>query len=117
MENRKCPNCGYELHETIIGSSLSCKCEHCGYAYCTTIAEGIEWDSRDYTIIIQRDNSATLNQIKMISSVSSLNFLESKKLLLSGGILLKDRATNIKSKIDKLSEVNIKFNVTPEFKY
>ncbi len=117
MVNKKCPNCGYELYETVVGLSLSCKCERCGYAYCTTIAEGIEWDSKDYTIVIQKDNLATLNQIKIISSVSSLNFLESKNVLLNGGTLLKDCAFNIKSKIDNLNVANIKFNVSPEFKY
>ena len=42
MENKKCPNYGNELTKLIAGSSLNYECKHCGYAYRTTIVEGIE---------------------------------------------------------------------------
>ena len=117
MENKKCPNCENELIETIAGSSLNYECKHCGYAYSTTIATGIEWDFNDYIITIEKNTSVDINQIKTVSKISTLNFIESKKILLNGGTLDKGSAIIVKTKIDKLKEANIKFNVTPNFKY
>lgn len=116
MEN-KCPNCGRELKMIIDGSAKNFKCEFCGYSFATTIAEGIEWDSKDYTIILEKNNAASITQIKTISSTSSLNFIASKKLLIDGGILVKGRATTIKKIIAKLENENINFKVAPKFIY
>lgn len=116
MEN-KCPNCGKEMKVIVEGSAKNFKCEYCGYSYATTIAEGIEWDANDYSIILEKNSNVSLSQIKTVSSVSAFNFIESKKLLLDGGPLTTARATIIKRKIDKLNNEGIKFKVTPEFKY
>ncbi len=117
MENNKCLNCGNNLQKIKVGSSLSFKCPYCGYAFCTTIADGIEWDSKEYTIIIDKNNETTIDKIKTMASISSLNFIESKKILIQGGVIAKDLAIIIKEKIDKLKTSNIKFNVNPKFPY
>ena len=116
MEN-KCPNCGRKMKITVDGCAQNFKCDYCGYSYATTIAEGIEWDSKDYTIVVENNDVTSINQIKAISSVSSLNFIASKKLLLDGGALTKGRATTIKKIVAKLESENIKFKITPEFIY
>lgn len=113
----KCPNCGKEMKVIIEGSAKNFICEYCGYSYATTIAEGIGWDSTDYTIILEKNLNVSINQIKTISSLSSLNFIQSKELLFKGGVLLTGKASIIKEKIDKLKSGEIKFNVIPEFKY
>ncbi len=116
MEN-KCPNCGREMKVIIEGSAKNLKCKYCGYSYATTIAEGIEWDANNYSIILEKNETVSLNEIKTVSSLSSFNFIESKKLLLEGGFLTEGRATTIKEKIVKLENEGIKFKVTPEFRY
>lgn len=84
--------------ETIAGSSLNYKCKHCGYAYSTTIATGIEWDFNDYIITIEKNTSVDINQIKTVSKIFTLNFIESKKILLNGGTLASGSAINVKTK-------------------
>ena len=84
MENKICPNCGEEMKTTIDGSALNHKCPKCGYGEATTIAEGIEWDPREYEILVLVNEQVDINQIKAISSISCLNFIESKNLLLNG---------------------------------
>ena len=116
MEN-KCPNCGKELKIVIDGSAKNFSCEYCGYSFATSITEGIEWDSKEYTIILEKDNIANLIHVKTISKLSSYNFIESKNLLLNGGILNKGRAIYIKEIIQKLKNLDIKFRVTPELIY
>ena len=116
MEN-KCPNCGKELKIVIDGSAKNFTCDYCGYSFATSITEGIEWDSKEYIIILEKDNTADLNQIKTISKLSQYNFIESKKLLINGGVLNKGRAVYIKQIIQKLKDAGIKFLVTPEFLY
>ncbi len=116
MEN-KCPNCKEILQKTINGSTLTFKCENCGYEFATTIAEGIKWDFNDYTIIICKNNDVAIDKIKAIASISLLNFIDSKKILIEGGIIAKDRATIIKNKIDKLKEAGVEFIVEPKFPY
>jgi hypothetical protein len=114
MENTY-PNCVRGLKITVDGFAQNFKCDYCGYSYATTIAEGIEWDSKDYIIVVENNNAASINQIKAISSVSSLNFIAGKKLLLDGGALTKGKATTIKKIVAKLESENIKFKITPEF--
>lgn len=116
MEN-KCPNCGKELKVVIEGTAKNFTCKYCGYSFATSVTEGIEWDSKEYTIILERNNKTTLNQIKMISQLSSYNFIESKNLLINGGILNSGRAIYVKKVIKKLKEEDIKFSVIPEFVY
>lgn len=116
MEN-KCPNCGKEMKIVVEGSAKNFKCEHCGYSYATTIAKGIEWDTNDYSIILEKNSNVLLSQIKIVSSLSSFNFIKSKALLLEGGLLTTAKATIIKQMIGKLKDEGIKFKVMPEFKY
>lgn len=116
MEN-KCPNCGKELKVVVDGSAKNFKCDFCGYSYATTIAEGIEWDSKDYTIVLEKNVNPSISQIRTISSVSTLNFIEGKKILLDGGFLTSGRAITIKEVIEKLNDEKIKFKITPDYPY
>lgn len=116
MEN-KCPNCGKELKVVVDGSAKNFKCDFCGYSYATTIAEGIEWDSKDYTIVLEKNVNPSISQIRTISPVSTLNFIESKKLLLDGGFLTSGRAITIKEVIEKLNDEKIKFKITFDYPY
>lgn len=113
----KCPNCKNEMKVTIAGSAKNYKCESCGYAYATTIAEGIEWDIKEYTIVLEKNENVSINQIKLVSSLSALNFPKSRNLLLEGGLLLKGRATEIKKVVALLEREGIMFIITPKFLY
>ncbi len=115
--DKKCPNCGKEMKVTIAGSAKNYECESCEYAYATTIAEGIEWDAKEYTIVLEKNEDASADQIKVISSLSALNFLKSKEILLEGGAFMKGRATEIKKVIALLQQESIQFRITPEFLY
>lgn len=117
MENNKCPNCGNELKITKSGSLMSVECSFCNYSFATTCSEGIEWDDSNYKIIIKEANDTNIENIKVISNITSLNFLESKKLLINGGDLFEGKAFEIEDKINTLNKNKINFYTLPNFPY
>ena len=117
FEIYKCPICGRDMIKIVDGSALNFKCNNCGYGEATTIAEGIEWDSKEYEINIIIGNDVTIEKIKALSKISSLNYFECKSILLQGGLLTKGRAIEIRDKIKMLEKNDINYSITPEYSY
>ena len=129
MEKKnKCDICGKELIPIIEGHSLILTCSEHGGRIATTHFSDMELDSTNYEIFLQPNNTVTKDNIKIISDISNLNFLESKKLLESKTAVsiykVKDEAVREISKPEeiikvarKLKELSLDFYITPEFKY
>ena len=128
MEKKnKCDICGKELIPIIEGHSLILTCSEHGGRIATTHFSDMELDSTNYEIFLQPNNTVTKDNIKIISDISNLNFLESKKLLESKTAVsiykVKDEAVREISKPEeiikvarKLKELSLDFYITPEFK-
>ena len=117
MENKKCPICGKEMITKIDGSALNYDCPNCGYGEATTIAEGIEWDCQEYSIFIEKMDDVKIKQIKCVAKNTGLNYIQSKKMLLEGGLYIKDKAIIIKQRLEELKKIKIKYIISPDFPY
>ena len=129
-ENGKlyCSRCGQEIISIIEGHSLILTCSEHGGRIATTYFSDMELDSTNYEIFLKPNNIVNKDNIKIISKISNLNFLESKKLLESKTAVsiykVKDEAVREISKPEeiikvarKLKELSLDFYITPEFKY
>ena len=129
-ENGKlyCSRCGQEIISIIEGRALTLNCSKHGVLAVTSYFSDMELDSTNYEIFLQPNNIVNKENIKIISKITSLNFLESKKVLESKTAVsiykVKDAAAREISKPEailkiarKLKELSLDFYITPEFKY
>lgn len=119
MENNKniCPNCGVEMIESYEKPALNLVCPKCGCKIATTKWEEIDLDDTKYSIVIEPMDSPKMDQIKMISSNSSMNYIVSKELLKNGGVFYEGDAISVLDMKKKFEVNSISFHITPEFKY
>lgn len=117
MEKMICEKCKVEMVLEIDGSSALYTCPKCGNKIATTCSEGISWDSTEYSIKVNKGNDAKSENLSIISAITGNNYIASKKLLNDGGLLKKGLATEILEIKNKLESNNIKFSITPTFKY
>ncbi len=95
MENKKCPICGKIMRCEINNSAINYYCDACEYSEASTYYDPKIWDISEYSIILKPQNNINLDQIKLISHLSGLNFISSKKLLNCGGFLCKITNLNL----------------------
>ena len=123
-----CSRCGKVLVAKVEGHTLSLNCSKHGVIAVTSYFSDMELDSTNYEIFLQPNNIVNKDNIKIVSEISNLNFLESKKLLESKTAVsiykVKDEAVREISKPEeiikiarKLKELSLDFYITPEFKY
>lgn len=99
------------------GSSCGWTCPNCGDGIVTTYKDPWSDDFITYTISLGAVSNPSSDLIRTISKISGLNSVSSKKLLMCGGEMKKDRATNIVKILSVLSEQNINYSVSPIFPY
>lgn len=119
MEENKyfCPKCGQEMVERYEKPALNLVCPKCGCQIATSRWEEIDLDDNDYEIILKATINPKINALKIVSKLTGLNFLSTKKLLEKGGKLLKGKAHEIKDKRDLLVKEKIEFEIVPFFPY
>ena len=119
MEENKyfCPKCGTEMIADYEKPALNLTCPNCGCKIATTKWEDIDLDDTDYEVVLKPSINHSMEQIKFVSKLTGLNYIDSKKLLENGGILLKARAVELKEKMNSLVAIGINFSVTPDFPY
>lgn len=109
MENKKCPICGKIMRYEINNSAINYYCDFCKYSETTTYYDSKIWDISIYEIIIKENKNINLDKIKVISHITGLNFIESKKILTYGGILCKNSSSIIEQNKKKLDSASIKY--------
>lgn len=97
--------------------ALNLMCPKCGIKIATTKREKNDIDDNDYEIILKPVFNPSIKQIKILSNLIGQNFVKSKKLLESGGILLKGKAVEIKEKMIILNKSVIEYSIYPNFPY
>ncbi len=112
-----CPNCGHQLRIKREYPSFALICDHCGWGVATTMWDPIDLDETEYVIRLAEGNIVNKKTLSLISQMTGLNFILSKKLIESFGILWSGKAREAKEKIDFLKEQEISFTITPEFPY
>ena len=118
MENENiCPNCGHPLRIKREYPSFALICDHCGWEVATTTWDPIDLDETEYAISIADGTVPDKKTLSLVSRMTGLNFIASKKLIESRGILWSGKARDAQEKIAFLKEQEISFTITPEFPY
>ncbi len=112
----KCPKCNSDLIENIKFGSREYLCPNCDYGVSAFVNEPIEDDDTIYELCVIDDN-ITIEKIKILSKISNHNFIDVKKKCEEHTILYSNKAKSIKKIIDILDSANIKYLITPEFKW
>lgn len=113
-----CENCSANMisvkNETVQGW----ECPKCGWNVLTTNIDAIYKDVVEYCIFTERTEKIDKEQIKVISKISGVNFIEAKKILDKNSYcLFEGKAQEIKSIIEQLDNANIKYTITPNYNY
>lgn len=118
-EEEICPNCGGPLTFRIEGRIQGLFCPSCNeWAVVATYFPEIQRDGQLYQLSLAGGNPDDMAQVRAISAVTALNFLQSKQLLANGkGEIARDLAPKIKEIAERLSEVSVPIAISPEFPY
>lgn len=111
-----CPKCGSILNEIIKMNSREYHCPQCNYGVSAFVVEPIDEDETIYKMEVFPQDS-NISQVQLISKQVNINLLVAKKMLTDGGILIEGEAKKIYDIRNALDGLNIKYSITPEFKW
>lgn len=113
----KCPKCGSKMLVTWNPPGISSKCSSCDYNIASTSFHPIDCDDTIYKVALVKLDGINIETISVISKLSGLNFIQCRKIINNGEIILTGRACDINEKIDILLDKKIKIKITPPWKY
>ena len=119
MEERKykCPECGTIMNEIYDKPALNLICPKCGCKIATTYWEEIDLDDTEYEIVLVANNNPTLDQIKVVSNITGVNFMKSKEIIVTGKPIFKGNPIQVKDIVKTLKEKSLDYSISPEFPY
>ena len=118
MKPDKCESCGGELEFRREGSVQGLYCKNCDWALVTTYIAPIELDETKYKIRIAGANYTDEKQVKAVSTVSCLNFIQTRKLLQQENpIVFEGVAPNVMKARDALIAAGLYCDISPPFNY
>lgn len=118
MQPEKCEACGGEVEFRREGSTQGYYCKRCGWAVVTTYIPPIELDETKYQVRIADANYQDEKQVKAVSSVSGLNFLQARKLLQQKNpVVFEGEAPKVLKARDALIMAGLHCDISPPFSY
>lgn len=118
IEKVICEKCGTEMIPVDPERPVGMKCPKCGWGWVTSYVDPIQEDESVYEISLEANNIITKDNIKLISEVVNVNYLEAKRVIESSPcIIMSGRAVSVKDAIERFKAADIKFTVCPEFPY
>ena len=118
MENEHvCPKCGAHLRTERNYPSFSYICDNCGWEAVTTIWDPIDLDDTIFTVSLLPGDPVTKETLSLVSKLTGKNFIESKKLIESNGVIFSGKAREIQSLLKNLDDGPINVRVSPNFPY
>lgn len=123
-----CKQCGEKMVALNKEHTIGMNCPKCGWGFVTSHFNTIETDDTDYSIFIQPKNLASVSNIKLLSDIAGINFLQAKKLIDSKDSQLIYRSENLSACTEskaqqvllvakKLKKAGIVFFITPDFPF
>lgn len=113
-----CEKCKTNMIHVCENSVQGWSCPVCGWGTLTTYIDKIHQDMTEYSICTKSITNIDKDKIKVISKIAGVNYIVAKQMLEKEGIcILKAKAVDIKKAICELENVNISFEVIPEFNY
>ncbi len=123
-----CEKCGTEMVNRSSKYSVVVECPKCGWGWATTSYDPTDDDNTEYEIWLLPGNVQTMETMRLIAHIASINYLQSKKMLESETPVMLYKACHeavanlnkvqrIQDIAKKLNGSNIRFFVVPEFPY
>ena len=113
-----CDKCGTEMIPVDSERSVGMKCPNCGWGWVTSYIDPIKEDETIYEISLEEGNQVTKDNIRFVSEISDVNFLEAKRLLENAPkSFISGNAVDINDAVIRLKVTGINFTVTPEYPY
>lgn len=113
-----CEKCKTNMIRVCENSVQGWSCPVCGWGTLTTYIDGMHQDMTEYSIYTKSVANIDKDKIKVISQIAGVNYTVAKKMLEKEDLcILKAKAIDIKKAISELENVNIPFEITPEFSY
>ena len=113
-----CEKCKTNMIRVCENSVQGWSCPVCGWGTLTTYIDGMHQDMTEYSIYTKSVANIDKDKIKVISQIAGVNYIVAKKMLEKEDIcILKAKAIDIKKARSELENVNIPFEITPEFSY
>ena len=94
-------------------------CPKCGNAIATydyKKDDPIKFDESIYTVR-SIDNESSLDNLKIFSKISGLNYVKCKELIENDGVICSGKASDIIDNLKELKANKIQFEISPFFKY
>lgn len=111
-----CDVCGTKLIGFIEGMCCGLKCPKCKEAkVVTSYFSVLSQDDTIYKITLLPNNDFDINDIKTVAHAANCNYVQAKKILLNGGVVIEGEARNIHKIILEFMLENIKFVITPDY--
>lgn len=110
-----CERCGEKLEVFRQASTQGLRCPNCDWSALTTQIPGVQVDETVYEVRCS-GNYKNESHIRVVSEITSLNFLMSRKALQEGVfIVFSGRAREALRVRNVLSSVGLTYRVSPEF--
>ncbi len=118
IEKVLCDKCGAEMIPVDSERPVGMKCPKCGWGWVTSYIDPIKEDETIYEISLEEGNQVTKDNIRLVSEISDVNFLEAKRLLENAPkSFISGKAVDINDAVIRLKDAGIIFTVTPEYPY
>lgn len=118
MDGINCEICGGKMEYRRDETTQGWYCTNCDWNVVTSYIEPIYEDVTIYEILSDCNIQAGVDQLKTISKIKNVNFIEAKHVLeTKGNLIYKGKAVDIKEIRDKLDKGMIEYYITPEFPY
>ena len=113
-----CEKCRTNMDRVCEKSVQGWKCPVCGWGTLTTYIDKIHQDMTEYSICTKSVGNIDKDKIKVISQIAGVNYIDAKQMLKKEGVcILKAKAIDVKRAVCALKNVNIPFEIIPEFNY
>ena len=117
LEDDACPWCHCRTESFCEDSVMGIRCTNCEWCIVTTYTEPIRADTTLYTLSIDKIDNADLDQLRTVSKLLGVNYLEARKLLQNGDAKMVNQAVETQKYKLLLNSKNITFNIYPDFQY
>lgn len=118
LNNNICPNCGNILEHIKRDGATIVKCQKCSWSIVSSEVAPEYEDSSVYEVYLDQDSECNKEKMKIIAKICNWNYIKTLKNLEVGDILIfKGVAYKVRNFKKKLDDNNIKYHISPEYKY
>ncbi|GAA6152202.1 hypothetical protein [Pseudoteredinibacter isoporae] len=113
-----CEECGADTEYRVEGSTEGFFCTQCDWALVTTRISEIAQDITKYKMYLLFADSKNKEQLKAVSEIANVNFLQAKKMFQEDrALIVEDEALSIDNARKLFDTLSIRYEIEPNFPY